>query len=116
MKTDITFIYETSGDPNHVTAWVKNTGQTQIPLSNFNSTDLFFGESGTGMTRPTLNGTSAPSWTYTLENSNGGREWDKGETMRIDINTSESPIVFGTDYTIRLTLYNGAYSEGDFTG
>ena len=37
MKTDMKFIYETTDNSNHMTAWVKNTGQTQHIPGKFQS-------------------------------------------------------------------------------
>ncbi len=116
MKTDVKFIYETADDSNHLTAWVKNTGQTQLALTNFNHTDVFFGDANGVMTRAQLNSTEYPNWSFTLENDNGDGQWDPGETLRIDITAPvDQPFVSGTDYKVRLTLYNGAFCEDYFT-
>jgi len=114
MKTDLKFIYETTDTTNHLTAWVKNTGSSNIYLTNFNNTDLFYGEADGVMSRATLNGTSGSYWTYTIENGNGDSTWSPGQTMRIDI-TSADNFVPGEDYKIRLTLPNGAFTEDYFT-
>ena len=116
MKTDVKFIYETTDGLNHLTAWVKNTGETQIPLTNFNLTDVFYGDANGVMTRAQLNSTANPSWTFSVENGNGDNEWDPGETLRFDVTAPvDQPFVSGTDYKVRLTLYNGAYCEDYFT-
>lgn len=116
MKTDVKFIYETTDDSNHLTAWVKNTGQTQIPLTNFNRTDVFYGDANGAMARAQLNSTDYPAWTFSLENDNGNGQWDPGETIRLDITAPvDQPFVTGTDYKVRLTLYNGAFCEDYFT-
>ena len=116
MKTDVKFIYETTDDSNHLTAWVKNTGQTELALTNFNLTDVFYGDADGVMTRAQLNSTEYPSWTFRLENDNGDGQWDPGETLRIDLTAPvDQPFVSGTDYKVRLTLYNGAFCEDYFT-
>lgn len=114
MKSDIKFIYETSDHTTQMTAWVKNTGKTSILLSNFNYTDMFYGQSNGAMTRAVLNQTSAPSWTYAIENGDGNGKWDPGETMRITINAT-TPFLEGNDYRLRITLPNGVYCEDYFT-
>ncbi|MDI6896368.1 hypothetical protein [Methanocella conradii] len=114
MKCDIKFVYETTDQGNNLTAWAKNTGKTQIFLTPFNSTDMFYGETGAVMKRAILNGTSAPRWTYTIENDNGNERWDPGETIRIDIQ-SDTPFMAGKDYRVRMVLYNGVFCEDYFT-
>lgn len=114
LKTDMKFIYETTDNTNHMTAWVKNTGRSNIYLASFDKTDLFYGDANGVMNRATLNGTTGSYWTYTIENGNGDSTWGPGQTMRIDI-TAADDFVPGTDYKIRLTLPNGAFTEDYFT-
>lgn len=114
MKCDIKFVYETNDQYNNLTAWIKNTGKVQILVTNFNNTDVFFGEVGTVMKRAVLNGTSAPNWTYTIENDDGNGRWDSGETLRINI-TSDQTFKAGRDYKVRVVLYNGVFCEDYFT-
>ena len=114
MKSDIKFIYETTDGNHNLTAWIKNTGKTQLVPSSFNNTDIFYGETDSQMTRAVLNSTSAPSWTYAIENDNGNGRWDPGETMRITI-VSDQPFVAGSDYKIRAVLYNGVFCEDYFS-
>jgi flagellar protein FlaG len=114
MKTDIKFIYETTDNTNHLTAWVKNIGRSNVYLSTFNNTDLFYGEVDGVMSRATLNGTTTPYWTYAIENGDGDSTWSPGQTLRIDIYAADD-FAPGEDYRIKFTLANGAYTEDYFT-
>lgn len=114
MKTDIKFIYETSDHTTYMTAWVKNTGKGSIVLSNFNHTDVFYGQANGAMTRAMINQTYSPSWTYVIENDDSNARWDPGETMRISINATDT-FVAGNDYRVRIILTNGVFCEDYFT-
>jgi archaeal flagellar protein FlaG len=114
MKSDIKFIYETTDQSNNLTAWIKNTGQTQIIPASFNDTDVFYGDANGVMKRAILNSTSAPGWTYNIENDNGNGRLDPGETLCIHV-LSDEPFTPGNYYKIRLVLYNGAFCEDYFT-
>ncbi|HTY89693.1 MAG TPA: hypothetical protein VMC84_00800 [Methanocella sp.] len=114
MKSDIKFIYETTDQEYTLTAWLKNTGKTQLLPSSFNNTDIFYGETNSAMARAVLNATSAPSWTFEIENDNGNGRWDPGETMKIQI-VSDEKFTPGNDYKIRAVLYNGVFCEDYFT-
>ncbi len=114
MKSDVKFIYETTDQSYNLTAWLKNTGETQIITSTFNNTDMFYGDASGVMKRATLNSTSAPCWTYSIENDNENGRWDPGETIRVDIRSDE-PFAPGNRYKLRMVLYNGAFCEDYFT-
>jgi archaeal flagellar protein FlaG len=114
MKSDIKFIYETTDQSSNLTAWIKNTGQAQIIPARFNNTDLFYGDANGVMKRAILNSTSAPGWTYTIENDNGNCRWDPGETLNVHV-TADEPFAPGNYYKIRIVLYNGAFCEDYFT-
>jgi flagellar protein FlaG len=114
MKSDIKFIYETTDQGHNLTVWLKNTGKTQLVPSSFNNTDIFFGETSSAMTRAVLNASTAPSWTFAIENDDSNGRWDPGETLRIDI-LSDQTFTPGNDYKIRAVLYNGVFCEDYFT-
>jgi flagellar protein FlaG len=113
MKSDFKIIYETTDESYNLTAWLKNTGETQLILSRFNSTDVFYGDINGLMKRALLNSTSGPSWTYTIENDNGNGRWDPGETLKISIQADEQ-FTPGNRYKVRIVLYNGAFCEDYF--
>ncbi len=114
MKTDFKFIYETTDQLYTLTAWLKNTGETQVIPVKFNSTDVFYGNTSGVMKRAILDSESAPCWNYTIENDNGNGKWDPGETLRINIR-SDVQFTLGDRYKIRMVLYNGAFCEDYFT-
>jgi len=114
MKSDFKFIYETTDQSYNLTAWLKNTGETQIIPSRFNSTDVFYGDINGVMKRAVLNATSAPCWTYIIENDNGNGRWDTGETLKVVIQSDEE-FAPGNRYKVRMVLYNGAFCEDYFT-
>ena len=115
MKSEFMFIYESPDQSgNNLTAWVKNTGETQVAANELNDSDLFISNSNGVMQMANLNSSKQPSWTYTIENSNGDGQWDPGETLEINLVTNQ-PFVQGSSYTTRLVMYNGAYCEGYFT-
>jgi archaeal flagellar protein FlaG len=115
MKTEIQFIYETpDSSGNSLAAWVKNTGQTQMTPGELNDSDLFISDADGVMQLASLNSSTAPCWTYTIENGNGNGIWGPGETLEINLNTNQ-PFVQGNNYDIRLVLYNGAYCEDSFS-
>ena len=115
MKSEFMFIYESPDQSgNNLTAWVKNTGETQVALSELNDSDLFISNSNGVMQMASLNATTQPNWTYAIENGNGDGQWDPGQTLEINLVTSQ-PFTQGSGYTIRLVMYNGAYCEDYFT-
>lgn len=114
MKSDIKFVYESSSDDNNLVVWVKNTGKTQIAMSNLNRTDVFFGKNGKVMNRAGYNTIGFPKWTGSIENDNNNGIWDPTETMKITITTDDHYFSPG-DYRVRIVLYNGVYCEEYFT-
>lgn len=115
MQSEFQFIYETPNPAgNSLTAWVKNTGETQVTPAELSDSDLFISNANGAMQMANLNSSTAPSWTYTIENGNSNGIWGPGETLEINLNANES-FVTGNDYDIRLVLYNGAYCEDSFS-
>ncbi|PXF61301.1 MAG: hypothetical protein C4B59_04945 [Candidatus Methanogaster sp.] len=115
MKTDITIIHETdSSSGNIVYIWVKNVGNNRIPQNMIANSDLFFGPEGDFMRLEyNASGSISPGWNYTLEN--GGDKWGQGETIKVTANTTADPVISGTEYFVKLIMYNGISDEDYFT-
>ncbi len=111
IKTDIDIIHE-ANNSNEVYIWVKNTGNNNIPSVLIDDSDFFFGEEGNFM-RIAYNETISysPSWNYTIEHG-GNNIWEKGETIKITINTT---VTSGAEYFVKLIVYNGIWDESYFT-
>ena len=88
ILTDVDILHEaTAAGGSEINIWVKNVGPKGISSGLIFESDLFFGESGNFERIPyDENGSLSPCWNYSIEQSKDDN-WDKGETLRINIKT-----------------------------
>ncbi|MHC1567417.1 MAG: hypothetical protein ACXQT5_03505 [Candidatus Syntropharchaeia archaeon] len=116
IKTDIVIIHEANNsDGTEVYIWVKNVGDNRIPSNLIDNSDLFFGQKGNFL-RIDYDETRSfsPSWNYSIENSENTR-WEKGETIKITVNTSNDPVTSGEEYFVTFVVYNGVSDDDHFS-
>ena len=117
ILTDIEILHEaTASEGTEVDVWIKNVGPKSISSGLISESDLFFGKSGNFERIPhNETGSLAPYWNYSIEQSKDDN-WDKGETLRIEIKPKPTDIpVSGGKYFIKFNTYNGVSKETYFT-
>lgn len=92
LRTDFRIVNTyASASGQNARIWMKNTGSIKIADMDIEKSDVFFGEPG-DFDRLSLNteGPSGNDWNYAiLDDTN--EYWDAGETVRIDIESSNIP-------------------------
>jgi flagellar protein FlaG len=115
LRTDIKIInsFASAGSQNSK-IWIKNIGSARIPDTDIEGADVFIGEAG-DFERIKFNadGPSGTDWNYEiLEDSN--EYWDRGETLRIDIESTKIPSKGEVVY-FHLVLSSGVVRTIEFT-
>ncbi len=115
ILTDVEILHETTAaNGSEIHIWVKNVGPNGISSGLVPESDLFFGESGNfGRIQYEENGSLAPCWNYSIEQSRDD-SWDRGETLKIILKPAGIP-VSGKKYFIKFGVYNGVSEETYFT-
>lgn len=117
IMTDIEILHEAKGaDGTEINVWIKNVGCKEISSGMIPDSDLFFGEVGNFERIPyDKNGTIVSSWNFQIE-QDGDDNWDKGETLRINIKLKPEDLPStGDKYFIKFGTYNGVSEETYFT-
>lgn len=105
LLTKIKVIYATNSETDKADIWVKNIGAA--PITNPETTDVFFGEIGQVQRIP-YDAATTPTWNFT-EPINS---WNKQETVEIEI---FNDVNFASNtYSITIITPNGVEDEHVF--
>ena len=91
--------------------WVKNTGSKRIDMDLLNLSDIFF-TSGSVYLHFT---TSDSNVDMVIENGDGDRYWEKGETLRVTVQDIDATQMPEDEYLLTFVLYNGVKSSDYFS-
>lgn len=115
LRTNIQIILPFANESGYARVWMKNTGSTQIALSDIARSDVICGDAG-NFNRLSLSSTGTLSngqWTYTLADLNNNNYWDPGETLEIDAYTTT---IQPTDQVyFQFVLPSGVSTSDQFT-
>jgi len=117
LRTDFKIVLDTANESQYARVWLKNTGSEQIAVSDIERSDVVCGDAGNFnmLTLSSSSGTLGDGyWTYTLNDLNGNKYWDSGETLEIVAHTSTikgkgNPVYF------QFTLPDGIWRSDKFT-
>lgn len=113
MDTQLKIIFATNSSGNQVTFWVKNIGQSYIATGDIKNFNVFFGPTGSAML-VLFNGTSLPSWNFTLVNAVSSQTpFNPGYTLEIRIFLPYT--LTSGDYYLRVVSNNGASADYYFS-
>ncbi len=96
VKTSIDIIFIGTNNTS-VTVWLKNTGDTVIPLDLVNMSDIFIVSNNASYHF------SLSTATCRIVNGDGDKYWEKGETLEVVLNVS----LPSNEYLLTFVLYNG---------
>jgi flagellar protein FlaG len=119
LRTDFKVVLAVANSSGYAQVWMKNTGSVQIPDSDIKKSDVICGDATTGnfnllnLVKPSPL-TAPGQWTYTLNDLNGNKYWDPGETLEIDVQPSTLNTVGGPNY-FQFTLPDGIWRSNQFT-
>lgn len=112
ITTDIKIIHEAyDSEENETYIWIKNVGTQQLSGNVIENSDIFFGEEGNFIRLAYNESGGSHNWNYIIENG-GDSRWDKGETIRITVQT---PLIPGFEYFVKFIAYNGISDTDYFT-
>lgn len=102
VLTKIKVIYSTNSSSTDTNVWIKNIGS--YPISNPQSMDVYFGQTGSAQKIPYNSG--SPKWTFT----NPVTMWNPTDTIEITI-SNNSDLQKNAVYELQVTTPNGVSDQ-----
>lgn len=117
LRTDFKIVLDTANQSQYARVWLKNTGSEQISVSDIKRSDVVCGDAGNfNMLELSPSDILVDGqWTYTLNDLNGNKYWDSGETLEVVAKTSTIKKDEGSPVYFQFTLPDGIWRSDKFT-